>query len=756
MRLTAGVLALWAVACASAPPSSHVSKRTQGFWYAAMDHTGPSRGYAPDLDHDYSYQVYQAVEPGHGHGIQAAIDNDKDGKRHGRWLASQPRVVYIPPGTYEIQSTIRLKTDTILMGDATHPPILKAAPGFSGDQILVSGQDPGTGILGEESFAVGLKNLVLDTTEIPRDDEFTALWWGVAQGAQLQNVRITMAASKDGRGHSGIRLGRGSTLGVSDVRVEHGLNGIWHDSHQQAAYKSIYFYQNAVGLLISGGSTMTVMASTFDSCGVGIRNTQRAPWIALVDSRSINSGVSLVSSGSPSFLLENFDKDTDSDIAQVSGKTVLGAQRHVDSFSYANTVGRSPVYGPTSASSKRPEALAPGGRFPALAAPNYADKTAADFINVKDVSQNGGHKILGDNSRDESQALKQVLELAAKLHKIAYFPFGKYRVDSTLVIPPGSRIVGEAWATITGSGSFFKDESKPRPVVSVGRPGEVGVAQIQDMRFSVSEVLPGAIVLQVNMAGASPGDVALWNSLVTVGGTRGAPGLTDGCGDASKPCKGAFVGMHLGQSSSAYVENVWTWVSDHIAEDFGGGTSIAAKGGVLVESTRATWLHALGSEHWWLYQLNLRRAVNVFVSLLQAETNYEQGENARVAVPAPWTPDGPNWGDPDFGWCAGKSRRCRMGFANFITGGRDIYTYNSAAWAFFSGPGRQGCGQFECQETMHWISESPKNLQAFGMCAKDTQTVLRLADGTRIKTQDGFGGSWPGGGGNVGRYTTNG
>lgn len=56
---------------------------------------------------------------------------------------------------------------------------------------------------------------------------FAALWWGVAQGAQLQNVRITMASSVNGAGHSGIRLGRGSTLGLSDVRIERGLVGIF-------------------------------------------------------------------------------------------------------------------------------------------------------------------------------------------------------------------------------------------------------------------------------------------------------------------------------------------------------------------------------------------------------------------------------------------------------------------------------------------------------------------------------------------------
>lgn len=51
---------------------------------------------------------------------------------------------------------------------------------------------------------------------------FTALWWGVAQGAQLQNVKITMASSSNGNGHTGIRLGRGSTLGLADTRIEKG------------------------------------------------------------------------------------------------------------------------------------------------------------------------------------------------------------------------------------------------------------------------------------------------------------------------------------------------------------------------------------------------------------------------------------------------------------------------------------------------------------------------------------------------------
>jgi hypothetical protein len=70
-----------------------------GFWYANIDHTSANvRGYAPDLDNDYSYEVFRAVTPGDGPGIQKAINEATNGaKRHGQWLASQPRVLFPAP-----------------------------------------------------------------------------------------------------------------------------------------------------------------------------------------------------------------------------------------------------------------------------------------------------------------------------------------------------------------------------------------------------------------------------------------------------------------------------------------------------------------------------------------------------------------------------------------------------------------------------------------------------------------------------------
>jgi hypothetical protein len=173
------------------------------------------------------------------------------------------------------------------------------------------------------------------------------------------------------------------------------------------------------------------------------------------------------------------------------------------------------------------------------------------------------------------------------------------------------------------------------------------------------------------------------------------------------------------------VENTWNWIADHITEGFSGGSNIAAKGGALVESTKGTWLNGLGSEHWWLYQLNLKSASNVAVTLLQSETNYDQGDNTKQVPPAPWTADVQGWGDPDFSWCD-STARCHMGLANFINGGSDIYYYGSASWAFFSGPGYQGCaGSYECQGTFITFDKKRGSKLQFTNMRQTTCTLSR-------------------------------
>jgi hypothetical protein len=97
LKLTALAALLLSAASASPTPSTPaenegITKRATSFYYPNMDHVNAPRGFAPDLDGNFGYQVYQTVNPGDGASLQRAINSDGSGTRHQKWFASQPRV----------------------------------------------------------------------------------------------------------------------------------------------------------------------------------------------------------------------------------------------------------------------------------------------------------------------------------------------------------------------------------------------------------------------------------------------------------------------------------------------------------------------------------------------------------------------------------------------------------------------------------------------------------------------------------------
>lgn len=322
-----------------------------------------------------------------------------------------------------------------------------------------------------------------------------------------------------------------------------------------------------------------------------------------------------------------------------------------------------------------------------------------------------------------------------------------YVVKSTLFVPAGSRIVGEAWAVISGAGATFKgkqvplsrilgtrlidyrlDANNPQPVVKVGNSGDVGVAQISDMRFTVSEVLPGAIIVQVNIAGSSPGDVGIWNTVVNIGGGQESTIRTRCNNQDTINCKAVFLAVHLTTTSSAYLQNIWVWTADHHV-DGGAPLQIISTGrGILVESTKATWLVGTGSEHHWLYNYNFNGAQNVFAGLLQTETPYMQGSGARQLAPAPWIAV-PKYGDPDFSWCGGNDGKCRSSVAQNVNGGSNLFMYNTASWAFFDGEWNgvytsDNYCQGNCQTNMVRVANKPTKLYWYGIATRSTDIIV--------------------------------
>jgi glucan 1,3-beta-glucosidase len=126
--------------------------------------------------------------------------------------------------------------------------------------------------------------------------------------------------------------------------------------------------------------------------------------------------------------------------------------------------------------------------------PNMHTVLESQFSSVRD----SGAK--GDGVTDDTTALTQVIAQAAKSGKIVFFDAGTYKIMSTLYIPSGSKIVGESYPNIIGSGSFFSDISKPRPVTRVGTTHERGSIEWSDMIVSTQGATAGAILIELNLA----------------------------------------------------------------------------------------------------------------------------------------------------------------------------------------------------------------------------------------------------------------
>lgn len=210
----------------TSPSCSGPSKGNySGFWLDKQDHTGSARGYAPFIDNYYTYPVYRNVvnDPynckNDGSGDQTAAlqlalnDDGRGGNRYLQGTTNEPAEVFLPSGTYQIQSKLDLRIGTIIVGDPFDPPVIQAASDFSGGTV-VNGYDFNPGGA-PDSFMTLLKNVIIDTTNIPADRQVIALQWGVAQGCGLTNVQIRMPTGPTQ--HVGIELDGGSTISLSDT-----------------------------------------------------------------------------------------------------------------------------------------------------------------------------------------------------------------------------------------------------------------------------------------------------------------------------------------------------------------------------------------------------------------------------------------------------------------------------------------------------------------------------------------------------------
>ena len=147
-------------------------------------------------------------------------------------------MIYIPPGTYSIASTILLFINTQIIGDAVDMPTLKASGSMASGSVVVDGYDDGQP--STNNFYKGIRNVKIDTTAVPSSQEIYGLNWAVSQATNLINVHFQMT---EGSEHVGIEMdggdsGGGSGLFMGDLSFTGGNVGILF-SNQQYAIRNV-------------------------------------------------------------------------------------------------------------------------------------------------------------------------------------------------------------------------------------------------------------------------------------------------------------------------------------------------------------------------------------------------------------------------------------------------------------------------------------------------------------------------------------
>lgn len=640
------------------------------------------------------------------------------------------------------------------MGNPLNPPTLKAGPSFSGN-TLINAMDPSRPAI--DNFYIAIKNIHFDSTNVNKDTSFTIIDWSVSQGTQLTNCVFNMPNYSSGHTGVGQKSGGDSGTIMGDLTFNGGAVGINLGSgNEQYEVKTVTFNGCSTGILIQQCFNCVLHNINFKNNAVGVdMSASTAHATTLIDCAASNVGIVVKtlaeSTGDHSLVIENYsDGGGVSSVVTASGSCILTG-------SVSNTWVYGNAYGPGSSSTARqtgtvytttrPASLLSNGKYLALAPRTYQEYDVTQFVNVKTVT---GYTVYGDGSHDDTSSLNSIISTYAGC-KILFFPRGVYVVTNTLFFPAGSIVVGEAWSAITASGNNFKNANSPLVMVKVGNSGDVGVAQFSDMVFTVADVLPGCILVEVNMAGSNPGDVAFWNSHFRVGGAADSlVETTPACGSTPSGCMAAFLLLHLTASSSAYIENMWGWTADHDLDGLtqAGQNAVSVGRGMLVEAAQASWLHGLAFEHATLYQFHFLNAQNVFVAMQQCESPYWQGTGSPALAPAPWTPSSA-FGDPTFANCAPADALCRMAWFLSITGGAHIFIYGSAFWVFYNGylggdaSLDQGCQSSYCQSNAVTVA-GVTGLNWFNLQTHCTLNMVVDASGNALAPLSGNWGGWGG------------
>ncbi|KAH7104876.1 glucan 1,3-beta-glucosidase [Auriculariales sp. MPI-PUGE-AT-0066] len=657
-----------------------------------------------------------------------------------------PGLIYFPPGKYLLKSPIVMNWYTQMVGAPGSPAELIAAADFVGMAIIDADPYKDGGIstwVNQNNFYRSLRNLVVDMTQLPVDSGIWGIHWQVSQATSIYNLRVEM--SKDpATTHMGMFMENGSGGYMGDMVFNGGKTGL-NLGNQQFTVRNLEVNDAQIAIYSNWNWVWTFIGTKVNNCGIAFQiNTGGSVDAQTVGSNNIIDAVitntkffiqtttDQPSENKGSFVIDNAElKGVEVAVGDANGAVILeGGDKTIASWAqgnvYSGTEG-TPKYqrGDLTPPTKPASLLDSNGKFVQRERPFYEDVAAEDIISFRSEGAKG------DGVTDDSDAIQAIFDKYAGC-KVLFVDYGIYMVSRTIKIPVGTRLVGEAWSTIMGFGTNFQDINNPQVVFQVGKAGDVGVVEISDINFTTQGPAAGAIVMEWNVheKEGDKGGAGMWDTFIRLGGAKGTNLDSGNClklTHTDKPeCFAAFMGLHITQEASAYIEGLWVWLADHdIDQNNSTQITLFSGRGIYSESAGPVWLIGTGSEHHVLYQYNLVGAEDHFLSLIQTESPYFQ---PAPAAPAPFTPkcelDDPTE-YPD-GWA----------WALRVHDSENILVYGAGQYSFFNNYEQDCIPTRNCQKRIVDIASDSKNIQIFSLSTVATDFMLAVDNNGIIKQED--------------------
>ncbi|KAI8676052.1 Glucan 1,3-beta-glucosidase [Fusarium keratoplasticum] len=767
---------------------SHDEKRSASHWWMASIKQRGSSPFAPE-----GYKVWRNVKDygakGDGKSDDTAAINRaiSDGGRCGRNCSGStihPATVYFPPGVYMVSSSIIQYYNTEIIGDPVDMPRIKAAPSFIGLGVITTNvyESDDTKYPSKRNFLRSVRNLYIDIRCTPKDAQVCGIHWQVGQGTTIENVVFWADTLRDIT-QQGIFMEDGNGGFMSNILFLGGKYGAYIGNKQFTA-RDLWFsdvLDAAIRLRWAWG--LTLQGINFKNVKTGIKimesgektaDEQGVGSLVVTDIQGeamdafITSTLSL--ENSTSLMVQNaLMNDVDAFVTEAeSGKVLLagdgdaeeilpikswGFGRVTDTSGNTTFVSGGEVAAPNSASMLTRPGLSSSIRdteyYFTRQRPRFVNLGGCDLVDVKAWGAKGDGKI------DDTVALNRAFEAAADMSAIVYIPYGVYVIKDTVTIPVGSRVIGQAWPQLMGTGAKFEDISKPRPIIRVGVPGNQGVAEIQSVMFTVRGPTAGAILVEWNVHESFQGSAGLWDSHFRVGGAEGSQLQVVGCpqlpDEINPACIATSLMLHITPKASAYLENIWVWAADHDIDDKKQASiNVYAARGILIESTGPTWLWGTSVQHCALYQYQLSGAENVFLGLIQTESPYYQ---PHPASPGPFSEQlGAFADDPIFDDCRQDSRSCRLSWAARVIDSKTIYILGTGMYSWFQEHDGKCIdnGKGDCQDKVFY-TEQTSDIWVYSLVAAGAVEMISPFNGQPVNATDnrnGFASSllaWRGG-----------